>query len=115
MIRVLVGTWARIRSDPDAGLLAEGPEQTGVFARFSGDRRALLTLLNERGEVAGSLGRGAGLVAALRPDDDPPTWVVTGTDPAGVEAAAELLGESLRNRFAVATDGSGEAIGVPVP
>jgi Domain of unknown function (DUF4430) len=115
VIRVLVGTWVRIRTDPDARLLAGGPEQSGVFARFSGGRRALLTLLNERAEVAGSLGRRAGLVAALRPDDGPPTWVVTGADAAGVAAAAELLGEPLRDRFAVATDGSGEPIGVPVP
>ena len=112
---VLVGTWARLRTDPDAQLLASGPEQSGVFARFSGDRRALLTLLNQRAEPAGSLGRGAGLVAALRPDDGPPTWVVTGTDPAGVAAAAELIGEPLANRFAVATDPGGEPIGVPVP
>jgi hypothetical protein len=114
-VAVLVGTWARIRTDRDARLLAEGPEQSGVFARLSGDRRALLTLLDQRAEVAGSLGRGAGLVAALRPDDRPPTWVVTGTDPAGVAAAAELLGEPLGDRFAVATDGGGEPIGVPVP
>jgi hypothetical protein len=123
-IEVLVGTWAQIRTDADARLLAEDPEQSGVFARFSGGRRALLTLLNERAEAAGSLGRGAGLVAALRPDDGPPTWVVTGTDAAGVAAAAELLGEPLRDRFAVATDGGGCEgarqrnpcyVGVPVP
>jgi hypothetical protein len=121
---VLVGTWARLRTDPDAQLLASGPEQSGVFARFSGDRRALLTLLNQRAEIAGSLGRGAGLVAAVRPDDGPPTWVVTGTDAAGVAAASELLGEPLEHRFAVATDGGGCEgarqrnpcyVGVPVP
>jgi hypothetical protein len=121
---VLVGTWARLRTDPDAQILAGGPEQSGVFARFSGDRRALLTLLNQRAEIAGSLGRGAGLVAAVRPGDGPPTWVVTGTDAAGVAAAAELLGEPLEDRFAVATDGGGCEgarqrnpcyVGVPVP
>jgi Domain of unknown function (DUF4430) len=114
-IRVLVGTWAQVRIDPTAGQLAGAPDQSGVFARFSGGRRALLTLLNERGEPAGTLGRSAGLVAALRPDQRAPTWVVTGTDPAGVEAAAGLLGEPLEDRFAVATDGAGEPIGVPVP
>ena len=113
-ITVLVGVWERVRSNPDAGLLDEPPSESGVFANFAGERRPLLTLLNERGEPAGSLGRGAGLVAALRPADGPPTWVVTGTDKAGVEAAAALLGDELRNRFAVATDGAGE-IGVPVP
>ena len=113
-ITVLVGTWKRVRSDPDADLLDEPPSESGVFATFTGERRPLLTLLNERGEPAGSLGRGSGLVAALRPDDGPPTWVVTGTDPTGVRAAAELLGDELGNHFAVATDGAGE-IGVPVP
>jgi hypothetical protein len=113
-ITVLVGAWRRIRSDPDADLLDEPPSESGVFANFTGQRRPVLNLLNERGEPAGSLGHGAGLVAALRPDDGPPTWVVTGTDRAGVAAAVELLGEDLRNRFAVATDGSGP-IGVPVP
>jgi hypothetical protein len=39
--------------------------------------------------------------------------VVTGTDEAGVEAAARLLGEPLRNRYAVATGGQ-EPIPVPV-
>jgi hypothetical protein len=112
---IVVGPWRRLEDLPPMELLSGPPGESGVFATFSGDRRALLTLLNEQGEPAGSLGRGAGLVAALRPDDGPPTWVVTGTDPAGVAAAADLLGESLEDRFAVATDGGGEPIGVPVP
>jgi hypothetical protein len=113
-IEVLVGTWARIRSDPDARLLSGPPSESGVFASFSGDRRALLTVLNQRGEPAGSLGRDAGLVAALRPGDGPPTWVVTGTDKAGLEAVAGMLGDELRGRFALAVDRAGP-IEVPVP
>jgi hypothetical protein len=112
---IVVGPWRRLKGLPPIELLSGPPGESGVFATFSGERRALLTLLNERGEPAGSLGRGAGLVAALRPDDGPPSWVVTGTDPAGVAAAAELLGEPLEDRFAVATEGAGEPIGVPVP
>ena len=113
-IRVEIGTWDRIRADEDARLLATAPSESGVFAAFTDERRPLLTLLNERAEPAGSLGRGAGLVAALRPGEGPPTWVITGTDLAGVRAAAGLVGDDLRDRFAVATDGSG-GIGVPVP
>jgi hypothetical protein len=113
-IGLLVGTWARIRSDADARLLSGHPSESGVFASFSGDRRALLTLLNHRGEPAGSLGRGAGLIAAVRPGDGPPTWVITGTDKAGVEAAAGMLGDELRGHFALAVDRAGP-IGVPVP
>jgi hypothetical protein len=112
---IVVGPWRRLKDLPPAALLSGPPSESGVFATFTGERRALLTLLNERGAPAGSLGRGAGLVAALRPDDGPPTWVVTGTDQAGVEAAVELLDDDLTDRFAVATDGAGEPIGVPVP
>ena len=53
-------------------------------------------------------------MAAVRPADGPPTWLVTGTDPAGVEAAAGALGDELRNHYAVAVDQAGP-IGVPVP
>lgn len=113
-IRVKIGIWARIRGDGEARLLTEPPGESGVFATFTDERRPLLTLLNQRGEPAGSLGRGAGLVAALRPDEGPPTWVVTGANEAGVRAATELLDEDLRDHFAVATDGAGP-IPVPVP
>ena len=91
-IRVLVGPWNTINADPVARLLAGGPQRSGVFANFAGVEPSVgLTLLDARGRVAETLGRGAGLVAALRPDDGPPTWVVTGTDAAGVAAAIELL------------------------
>jgi len=110
-----VGTWPRIRSNATAGLLAEGPDRSGVFARFVGVKRPLLELLNGRGEPAGSVGKGGGLVAALRLGDGPPTWVVTGTDAKGVAAAANLLGPALRNHYAVATQPGAGPIGVPVP
>ncbi|HEX6586633.1 MAG TPA: DUF4430 domain-containing protein [Solirubrobacterales bacterium] len=111
-IRVEVGTWGEIRTDAHVRPLAGPPSESGVFATFTDERRPLLTLLDDRGEPAGSLGRGAGLIAALRPGDGPPTWVVTGTDQSGVEAAVELVGDDLRDRFAVATDGGGP-IAVP--
>ncbi len=115
-IRVLVGPWDALRADPVAGLLRFGPDRSGVFATFGGaGDDAGLTLLTPRGRVAESFGEGAGLVAALRPDEDPPTWVVTGTDDAGVAAAASLVGDELEGRFAVAAAPGGEPIGVPVP
>jgi len=113
---VEVGTWNSIRGMGDAGLLAAGPDRSGVFARFvGGGRRPLLELENERGEAAGSIGKGGGLVAALRTGEGPPTWVVTGTDVRGVAAAAGLLGPALRNHYAVASQPGSGAIGVPVP
>ena len=113
-VLVFVGPWKNMRTDLHVEVLERGPAESGVFASFSGPGATVLTLLNARGEPAGSLGKGAGLVAAVRPEDDPAAWVVTGTDRAGVEAAAGALGDDLRNRYAVAVDEAGP-IGVPVP
>ncbi len=115
-IRVLVGPWDTINRDPAARLLAGGPQRSGVFATFSGVEPSIgLTLLDERGRVAETLAAGAGLVAALRPGDGPPTWVVTGTDAVGVGAAVELLSEEgLRDRYAAAAVSNGGSLGVPV-
>lgn len=114
-ILVFVGPWNAVRHDPRLHRLEHGPAQSGVFARFTGPGPVVLTLLNERGEPAGSVGRGGGLVAAVRPDDDPPTWLVTGTDAAGVESAANAIGETLTDRYAVVTEPGTEPVGVPVP
>lgn len=105
--RVLVGPWADLRHDPDAGLIARGPERSGVFAGF---RRAgegwRLEILDLTGDVAASLGS-AGLLAALAPEPEVPLWVITGTDEAGVLAAAEALNEDdLRDRYAVVATGT---------
>jgi Domain of unknown function (DUF4430) len=114
-IVVLVGAWKVVRKDETAALLANGPNESGVFARFVGTRRPLLEVLNKEGQPAGSIGKGGGLIAALRPGEGAPTWVVTGTDAKGVAAAANLLGDQLRNHYAVATQPGAGPIGVPVP
>lgn len=115
-IRVLVGPWDTINSDPVARLLAGGPQRSGVFATFSGVEPSIgLTLLDDRGRVAETLTAGAGLVAALRPGDEPPTWVVTGTDAVGVGAAIELLDEEgLGGRYAAAAVSNEGSVAVPV-
>ena len=93
---------------------ADGPDRSGVFARFVGTRKPLLEVLNQQGQPAGSIGKGGGLVAALRPGDGPPTWVVTGTDAKGVAAAAGLLGDALRNHYALATQPGATGRRLPV-
>jgi Domain of unknown function (DUF4430) len=115
-LRVLVGTWEAIRSDPAAGQIADGPAASGVFARFAGARRAELLALDERARTASRLGRGAGLVAAVRDGEDPPTWVVSGVDASGVAAAADALDTAtLADRYAVVVAaGSEETLPVPV-
>ena len=105
-IRVLVGPWKRVRSDAAAALIERGPAESGVFADFvraAGARE--LQPLNVAGEAAGAP-RQAGLVAATRDGDNPPTWVVTGSTVTGATAAARLLDAAvLRDRYAVATSG----------
>ena len=113
-IKVVVGQWNRLRTDRVAHLLGDQPSNSGVFAHFVGAGKPLLELLNQQGQPAGSIGKGGGLIAALREGDGPPTWVVTGTDEKGVAAAASLLGPGLRNHYAVATQPGAGPIGVPV-
>ena len=113
-LRVLVGPWARVRSDRVAATLEHEPATSGVFARFeraaSGWR---LAALDESAAPVERLGAGAGLVAGLRAGDDPATWLVTGTDGAGVEAAVGLLRtDSLAHRYAIASAGGHE---IPLP
>ncbi len=111
-LRVVVGTWSDLREDQTLGLIDRGPAHSGVYARF-GDEGRLLELLGEDGEPVRALGAGSGLVAATRFEDGAPTWAITGTDAAGVAAAARALDERrLQRRYALALDGS-RSIGLP--
>jgi hypothetical protein len=112
-LRVIVGPWQAIRADAAAAQLERGPEKSGVYARPAADGRSI-ALLDGRGEVTRTLGPGAGLVAATTLDQNAPVWIVTGTDPAGIRAAASVLDEgALAGRFAVAVDGGGRPIPLP--
>jgi Domain of unknown function (DUF4430) len=109
---IVVGTWDEIRSQVAAELVAFGPGASGVYARFV-DHGAGLALLSPSGHVARTLGAGAGLIAATADQSSVPTWMITGTDVAGVTAAAHALTtQALHNHFAVAVQG---ATTLPVP
>lgn len=102
-IRVLVGTWDRLRADPTARLIESGPAESGVYADFSSEGQLELVGLDEGGEPARSFAPDTGLVAATSRYGGPPVWVVTGVTPAAVRAAAEALdAEHLRDHYAVA-------------
>jgi hypothetical protein len=110
---VVVGTWSQVHALLAAGLIARGPGRSGVYARFSGAAGSSLQLLDPAGHVARTLGAGAGLVAATRDNVSEPVWLVTGTDAAGVAAAAAAVSPArLRDRFALAVQGRTD---VPVP
>jgi hypothetical protein len=106
-LRVAVGPWARLSGEASLRELKEGPQASGVYARFSGDGGAL-ALLDERGRTVQTLAAGAGLIAATRSGEDAPVWAVTGTDEAGVDAAAQAFdAATLHARFAVAVGPQG--------
>jgi hypothetical protein len=111
-LRVLVAPWAAIASDLGAQSLEHGPRASGVYARFSSGGGEL-TLLDQAGGSTQTLGAGAGLIAATRRAQQPPVWLVTGTDGDGVERAARAFDErTLADRFAVALGPAG-AIALP--
>lgn len=111
-LTVVVGTWSDISRELAATLLARGPGSSGVFAHF-GTGGGSLKLLNARAIVAKILKSPAGLIAALAQRGAPPTWLVVGTDPVGVTAAARALTAArLHDHFALAVSGRRD---VPVP
>jgi hypothetical protein len=116
-LRIVVGPWKAVRGESTVKLLGRGPETSGVFAKPSDDG-ASIALLDDRGAVTRTLRAGTGLVAATRVKDvkdtvSDPVWIVTGTDAAGVDAAAAALDEgALAGRFAVAVS-DGKPIALP--
>ncbi len=109
-LSVIVGTYGELRGVTAARLIQRGPASSGVYARFGGGG---LEVLDPTGRVARTLGPGAGLIAATADQSAAPTWLVMGTDLAGVSAAARALTPArLRNHFALAVQGVTD---VPVP
>jgi Domain of unknown function (DUF4430) len=115
-IRVLVGPWAKLRSDPAAGLLEKGPAESGIYADFEGSgSSSKLVGLDENAEKAHVFGAEAGLVAATRHYEGPPVWLVTGGTGAAVRAAAGALDlADLRDHYAVVSE-AGTVTPLPLP
>jgi hypothetical protein len=109
-IAVVVGTWSELQGLIAARLIQHGPGSSGVYARFS---HGALQLLDPHGSVARTLGSDAGLIAATADQSSAPTWLITGTDPAGVAAAAKALtARRLHDHFALAVQGQTD---IPLP
>jgi hypothetical protein len=105
-IRVLVGPWAKLRSDPAAALVGKGPAESGIFAEFAEGGSRQLVGLDEEGKKARTFGPEAGLVAATRRFEGPPVWLVTGATPGAVaNAAAALDAADLSDHYAVESEG----------
>lgn len=104
-LAVVVGTWKDLAGVIAAELIDGGPAHSGVYAQVV-DGQAI-ELDNPAGDVVQTLRGSAGLVAATAQASlNAPVWLVTGTDVAGVNAAAAALTPAkLRNHFAVAVVG----------
>jgi hypothetical protein len=112
-LRVAVGPWRALSGEAALRELREGPQASGVYARFAGDGRKL-ELLEARGRTVQTLGAGGGLIAATRGGEDAPVWAVAGTDEAGTDAAARAFDTAtLSGHFAVAV-GPGGALPLPL-
>jgi hypothetical protein len=102
-LEVLVAPWEAIKGSFAGELIEHGPAASGVYAKFADNS---LELLDPAGHVVRTLPAGAGLIAATSQSSAPPTWLITGTDAAGVAAAASALNaRSLDDHFALAVKG----------
>lgn len=120
-LRIVVGPWQALQGDPTLKLIGKGPAKSGVYAKPASDGRSI-AMLGPDGRVTRTLGAGTGLIAATIARDvkgeqgkseADPVWAVTGTDDAGVQAAADALDEgALAGRFA-AIISDGKPIGLP--
>jgi Domain of unknown function (DUF4430) len=104
--RLVVAPWSTARIVRGGHTLEQGPEQSGVYARFA-DGGTALELLDANGQVARRAGPGTALIAALRPRADELVWLLTALDQAGLAAGVNALRAGrLRNAYAVAVTGS---------
>jgi hypothetical protein len=109
LLRVVVGPWEAVRQDQAAVQIEDGPAQSGVYADFelapAGGYDLVPLDPADREAFRSAPRESEGLVAAVRLGEEQPTWVVTGTDEAGVDAAIELLdADSLHDHYAVGVD-----------
>jgi hypothetical protein len=112
-LRVLVGPWQTVSRDQIARSIGQGPRAGGVYVRFAAGG-GTMSALDQDGRTARTLFAGAGLIAATQREKEAPVWVVTGTDGAGVDAAARRFDAvTLDEHFAVAVSGS-QALPLPV-
>jgi hypothetical protein len=111
-LAVVVGTWQDLQGVIAADLINGGPAKSGVYAQFVGG--SAIELDNPLGDVVRTLHASAGMVAATEQVNlSQPTWLVTGTDVAGVDAAARAMTPArLHDHFAVVVQGNHD---LPVP
>jgi hypothetical protein len=102
-----------VHGDPSVTSIESGPRASGVYARFASNGQTL-TLLGGNGNTTATLTAGAGLIAATKDVESAIVWVVTGTDEAGVQHAAQAFDTSaLQDHFALAVTSTSAQVPVP--
>lgn len=112
--RVIIGPWEKVRqAAPEVQRLAGGPAVSGVYAKVGADGTP--AAVDPAGRPTASAGvQDDGLVAAMKPEDATPLWVLTGRDDAAVAAAVRALDpEVLAGTAAVLVRG-GAALPLPL-
>jgi hypothetical protein len=115
-LALLVGTFNQLQGVIASELLKAGPGDSGVYAQFVGPHGQVLEVDNPAGDVVGTYHGSVGLIAAIEQEGlNEPVWLVTGTDQAGVNAAAAALTPAkLADHFAVAVLPSGKILPLPL-
>ncbi len=105
-LAILVGPWPALSGTIAAQLIAAGPGESGVYVKVVGYHGDVIELEDPAGQVVQTLRGSVGLIAATEQQGlNQPTWLVTGTDVAGVNAAAAALTPAkLHDHFALAVD-----------
>jgi hypothetical protein len=109
-VGMVVGTWSSIRRLPVLRAVEEDPFKAGVFADFDRTGKRV-RVLGWDGRAVRTMGPGTGVLAMFRSSLHDVTWLVTGTDRAGVASAAAALGSpGLRRWFGAVTRAGGGAV-----
>ena len=104
----------RSAGDPAAAQIEKGPEASGVYARVDAAGATIDAAGREGADAAARSARAAGWSPPPCFGEQAPAWIVTGTDAAGVAAAAgALTRDVLDGHFAVGVD-AGRPVGVPL-
>ena len=102
LLRVKVGTWTEVRKDPAVRELEKGPGASGVFALPVCGRDLDRAARPRRARRPARSAPATGSSRRRGSRGEAPTWIVTGTDEAGVDAAAaQLADDALDQHFAI--------------
>lgn len=114
--RFVVGPWTAIQSAaPELSRLAGGPAVSGVFAKISENGTPSGLDRAGRPVARAAVGVRAGaLIAAIKPEDAEPLWVLTGADDAAIQGAAPAVNADALAGSAAVLIHSGRGFALPL-